>query len=230
MKSLPRPALLLLDAGNTLVYLDHAVLAELANNLGLQVSVDRLRAGEATAKRRYEEIMARGVSHEAGWDLYMQVVYESAGLAPDQAERATVEARAEHDRFNLWRAVPAGLIAALQRARACGLRLAVVSNSEGKLAELLVRVGLQELLELVVDSGLEGVRKPDPEIFRRALTRLGVPADQALYAGDIPNVDVVGARAAGMEAVLIDTLDHYPTFHDAPRFHSVSALLEAMGI
>jgi HAD superfamily hydrolase (TIGR01549 family) len=230
MKSLPRPALLLLDAGNTLVYLDHDTLAEIAASAGFEVTTERLRQGEAVAKRRYEEIMARGVSHELGWDLYMQVVYESAGLTPEQSQRSTVLAREEHDRFNLWRKVPAGLIDALGRARMAGLRLGVVSNSEGKLAELLVRVGLMELLELVIDSGLEGVRKPDPEIFRRALGRLGVPASQALYAGDIPNVDVVGARAAGMEAVLIDTLDHYPTFKDAPRFHSVTALLEAMGI
>jgi len=230
MQSLSRPALLLLDAGNTLVYLDHDVLARLAAEVGLDVSAVRLRQGEATAKRRYEELMARGVSHEAGWDLYMRVVYESAGLDGEQALRATEAARAEHDVFNLWRKVPAGLVDALQRARASGMRLGVVSNSEGKLAALLVRVGLMELLELVVDSGLEGVRKPDPEIFHRALGRLGVAADQALYAGDIPNVDVVGARAAGLEAVLIDTLDHYPTFQDAPRFHSVTALLKAMGI
>src|SRR4051794_3370979 len=203
MKSLVRPALLLLDAGNTLVYLDHDTLAEIAASAGFTVSAAELGAGEATAKRRYEEIMARGISHEQGWDLYMQVVYESAGLTPEQALRATQLAREEHDRFNLWRKVPSGLVAALQRAKAAGLRLGVVSNSEGKLAELLVRVGLMELLELVVDSGLEGVRKPDPEIFQRALSRLNVPAEQALYAGDIPNVDVVGARAAGMEAVLI---------------------------
>lgn len=230
MKTLPRPALLLLDAGNTLVYLDHDVLAQVAAQVGLNVSAALLRAGEATAKRRYEELLTRGVSHEVGWDLYMQVVYESAGLSAEDALRATFVAREEHDRFNLWRKVPKGLIDALKRAKASGLRLGVVSNSEGKLAELLTRVGLLELLELVVDSGLEGVRKPDPEIFRRALERLQVAADHALYAGDIPNVDVVGARAAGMEAVLIDTLDHYPGFTDAPRFHSVTGLLEAMGI
>lgn len=230
MTSVKRPALLLLDAGNTLVYLDHDTLAEIATSAGYDASAEQLRKGEATAKRRYEEIMARGVSHELGWNLYMEVVFESAGLTPDQARRATELAREEHDRFNLWRKVPAGLVQALQRARAAGLRLGVVSNSEGKLAELLVRVGLMGLLELVVDSGLEGVRKPDPEIFRRALARLAVPPDQALYAGDIPEVDVVGARAAGMEAVLIDTLDHYPAFQDAPRFHSLTALLEAMGI
>ena len=97
--------------------------------------------------------------------------------------------------------------------------------------ELFESLGLAAQFELVVDSALEGVRKPDPEIFRRALARMGgVAPSAALYAGDIPSVDVVGARAAGMEGVLIDTFDHFPDYRDAPRFASVSALLAALGV
>jgi putative hydrolase of the HAD superfamily len=55
----------------------------------------------------------------------------------------------------------------------------------------------------VLDSALVGVEKPDPAIFRAALTALGVAAEEALYVGDLYEVDVVGARAAGIEAVLL---------------------------
>jgi putative hydrolase of the HAD superfamily len=76
-----------------------------------------------------------------------------------------------------------------------------------------------------VDSALEGVRKPDPEIFRRALARMGVSAERAIYAGDIPSVDVDGAHAAGMQAALIDPLDFYPDHTSSRRFASVAELV-----
>ena len=77
----------------------------------------------------------------------------------------------------------------------------------------------------MIDSHLEGVQKPNPEIFRRALTRLGVPPERAIYAGDIPEVDVLGARAAGMEGVVIDAFGHYAGT-DWPRVGSVAELID----
>ena len=56
---------------------------------------------------------------------------------------------------------------------------------------------------MILDSALIGVEKPDPAIFRAALTALGVAQDEALFVGDLYDVDVVGARAAGIEAVLL---------------------------
>ena len=70
-----------------------------------------------------------------------------------------------------------------------------------------------------------GGPKPDPEIFRRALTRMGLRPEQALYAGDIPEVDILGARAAGMEAVLIDAGGHYRDQPQWPRLASVEELV-----
>jgi HAD superfamily hydrolase (TIGR01549 family) len=227
---LSRPELLLLDAGNTLVYLDHEALAQCAREAAGAVEAAALARAEPVAKRRYEAQLTAGMSHEQGWDLYIRVLLESSGVPADAALRALPAIKREHERFNLWRKVPSELPEALSRAQRHGIRLGVVSNSEGRLVELFERVGLAAYFEIVVDSALEGVRKPDPEIFRRALDRLGVRAEAALYAGDIPSVDVVGARAAGMQGVLIDTFDHFPDYRDAPRFASVAALLAAMGV
>jgi HAD superfamily hydrolase (TIGR01662 family) len=230
VESIAKPAALLLDAGNTLVYLDHAALAACARESGAEVDPETLARAEGIAKHRYEAGMTHGMSHAEGWDLHMRVLFESAGLSAEAAERALELSKREHARFNLWRKVPKGLSGALVRARAHGIRLGVISNSEGKLRELFERVGLASHFEVVLDSELEGVRKPDPEIFRRALKRMQVAAEEALYAGDIPHVDVDGARAVGMRAVLIDTLDHYPEYRDARRFASVEELLEAMNV
>lgn len=227
---LQRPAVILFDVGNTLSYLDHDVLAHITGQVGAAISAEILARAEAVAKRRYEQQIKQGASHEQGWQLYMRAIFEAAGLSAPLAERATEMAKAEHERFNLWRKVPDGLVVGLERALAAGVRLGIVSNSEGALLDLLTRVGLSRLFETVVDSGLEGVRKPDPAIFQLALERMNLAGDRVLYAGDIPEVDVMGARAAGLDAVLIDTLNHYPDYADAPRFPSVLALLEALGL
>ncbi|MFT3927312.1 MAG: HAD family hydrolase [Myxococcales bacterium] len=226
---LEKPALLLLDAGNTVVFLDYDALSEAARQADLEVSANALARAEPLAKRRYEAAMKQGISHEDGWTVHMQAIFEVAGLRESDARRATAAARQEHDQFNLWRRVPDGLGAALERALRAHVRLGVVSNSEGQLAALFERLGLSRYFEHVVDSGLEGVRKPDPEIFRRALARFGIDAKDALYAGDIPQVDVDGARAAGMEAVLVDPFGHYADYAGAPRFPSVVELVRALG-
>jgi HAD superfamily hydrolase (TIGR01509 family) len=228
VSELRKPQVLLFDAGNTLVFLDHDALAYAASELAPQLTGTLLRRTEPLAKKSYEAGLSSGMSHEEGWLLYVRTIFEAAGLDRPRAVEATLLARAAHDEFNLWRKVPDGLHAALQSGLSAGLRFGIVSNSEGKLMELLERVSIAQYFEHVVDSALEGVRKPDPEIFWRALSRMGVGAADTLYAGDIPNVDVDGARAAGLDAVLIDTLSHYPDYTGAPRFASVSALIETL--
>jgi HAD superfamily hydrolase (TIGR01509 family) len=220
----------LFDVGNTLSYLDHTVLSHIAGQVGYSVAAQALAQAEAVAKRRYEQLLRAGASHEDSWILYMQAIFQAAGLCEQDAARVADAAKQEHIRFNLWRKVPDGLIAGLARARAAGIRLGIVSNSEGALMDLLDRVALSEHFETVVDSGLVGVRKPDPAIFQLALTRMGSGPEGVLYVGDIPEVDVLGARAAGLDAVLIDTLNHYPSYQDAPRFSSVLALFTALGV
>jgi HAD superfamily hydrolase (TIGR01549 family) len=227
---LERPRVLFLDAGNTVVYLDHAALAEAAARVGVVVDAAVLRVKEAVAKRHYEQAMNSGMSHDDGWHLHTRVLFEAAGVAFADAERAARAAWEAHDAFNLWRMVPDDFVAALERARAAGIGCAIISNAEGQISSLFAQLKILHLFDHVVDSGVEGVRKPDAEIFRRALARSGVRASEALYAGDIPQVDVEGARGAGMRAVLIDALDHYPDYRDAPRFRSVAELVSAFGV
>lgn len=212
---------LLLDAGNTIVFLAHEAVADVVTSHGHPVDARVLARQEGVAKRRYEALMADGVSHEDGWGLYLRALLEAGGLGAEAARAMIAPLRRAHDAFNLWRRVPPGTADALGRARAAGMRVAVVSNSEGRLPELFDRVGLGPHIELVVDSHHEGVRKPDPELFRRALSQLGATSEGSVYLGDIPGVDVVGARAAGIDAVLVDPLGFYAAYEGAPRVASV---------
>ncbi len=71
------------------------------------------------------------------------------------------------------------------------------------------RFGLARYFDVIIDSHIVGVAKPDPRIFQIALERLGVGPDEVKFTGDIYSIDVEGARAAGIEARLIDQHERY---------------------
>ena len=88
--------------------------------------------------------------------------------------------------------------------------LAIVSNFEAWLEDLLGLLGVRDRFPVRVISGREGVEKPDPRIFELALERLALDAADAMYVGDNPEFDVVPATALGMTAVLLDRRERFP--------------------
>lgn len=216
-----------LDAGNTIVFLDHQAVADVVSAHGHPIDARALQAVEGSAKRRYEALMRQGVSHEDGWGLYLVTLLAAAGIGETHARALVVPLRRAHDAMNLWRRVPEGLHDALARLKEAGIHVSVISNSEGALPALFEKVGLAPFVEQVIDSHHEGVRKPDPELFVRALTRTGQHAASSVYLGDIPGVDVAGANAAGIRAVLIDPLGFYPDFH-GDKLPSVVAFVDRL--
>jgi len=94
---------------------------------------------------------------------------------------------------------PDDTIAALQELRRRGVGLGVITNGTvGLQQQKLERLGLASCFDEVLISEREGVSKPDPEIFRRALERSGVKAAEMAFVGDHPTIDVAGARDAGL--------------------------------
>lgn len=216
-----------LDAGNTVVFLDHQAVADVVSAHGHPIDARAIREVEGGAKRRYEALMRAGVSHEDGWGLYLVTLLAAAGLGETHARGMIAPLRRAHDAFNLWRRVPEGLHDALARLREAGIHVSVISNSEGALPALFEKVGLAPLIAEVIDSHHEGVRKPDPELFRRAFARTGQSPADSVYLGDIPGVDIAGANAAGMRAVLVDPLGFYPDF-EGERVESVVQYVDAL--
>jgi putative hydrolase of the HAD superfamily len=159
---------------------------------------------------------------------YLDLVLAGVGIEPSDAVRdARAEIDAYHARHNLWERILPGVPTALDRLRAAGLRMVVVSNSNGTLAGLLARIGLAPYFVDVLDSAIEGVEKPDPEIFRRAVARAGARPETALHAGDLYEVDVAGARRAGIAAILIDGAGLYGEI-DCPRVGSLGELADRL--
>jgi putative hydrolase of the HAD superfamily len=115
------------------------------------------------------------------------------------------------------------VVPALERLHAEGLALGVISNFEEWLERLLERLGVRAFFDVRVISGVEGLEKPDPAIFRLAMERAGVRPDRSAYVGDNPEFDVEPAAALGMLPVLIDRRDRYPNA-GAVRIRSLDEL------
>jgi putative hydrolase of the HAD superfamily len=92
----------------------------------------------------------------------------------------------------------------LERLRRRALRLAIISNWDGRLRPLLHQLGLAQCFDPIVVSCEQGVPKPQPEIFRRAAALLGLPSSAILHVGDSDELDAAGARQAGFNAILLD--------------------------
>jgi putative hydrolase of the HAD superfamily len=219
------------DAGGTLVNIDFACVAQIARGRGVTLAEAELRLAER-ASRQAIDSHYRAVGNVTGTDATRRVGYfgnllRAAGVEPEVARAIVEDLEVANVEANLWRVPLEEAAETLQGLRARGLRTAVVSNADGRVEALLHAAGLRAHLEFVLDSHLEGVEKPDPEIFRRALARLGVPAARAAYVGDIYAIDVVGARAAGLQPVLIDPVGAYPEV-DCPRIERLSDLLDRL--
>ena len=114
---------------------------------------------------------------------------------------------------------------ALEKIKARGLTMGVVSNADGRVEEILKKVGIAHYFSIIIDSHIEKVEKPDPEIFRRALNRLNLKAEETLYLGDFYSIDVIGARKAGLGAVLIDPANVWNS-NDVPKISSLGDYAE----
>jgi putative hydrolase of the HAD superfamily len=85
-----------------------------------------------------------------------------------------------------------------------GVKLAIISNSEGHMAELLAELGWSEIFGVIADSGRLGIDKPKPGIFEHACAALGIACSELVHIGDSWEADVEGALGVGAQAVWFD--------------------------
>lgn len=216
-----------LDAGGVLLFPNWARISETLASHGVVVTAAALAAAEPRAKRTLDDNHTIAVSNDAsrGW-LFFNLILGEAGVPITAAtDTALAELHAYHQESNLWELVPDDVVPALAALRAQGLKLTVVSNANGRLRLLFDRLELTPHVDCLLDSCEEGVEKPDPRLFEIALERSGARAETTVHVGDIYEVDVVGARAAGIRAVLLDAAGLYSDA-DCPRVRSLPDLVE----
>jgi len=215
-----------LDAGGVLLFPNWTRVSEALGRQGVDVSPAALARAEPIARRQLDEGQVIGATNDAGrgW-LFFDLILEKAGVGRSDATAAALtELYAYHCANNLWEFVPDGVRPALAALRAHGLRMTVVSNANGTLCAHMERLGLDALVDCVLDSCDEKVEKPDPRFFEIALERSRARKETTIHVGDFYNVDVIGARRAGIRGVLVDEMDLRPEA-DCPRVRSLDELV-----
>jgi HAD superfamily hydrolase (TIGR01549 family) len=215
-----------LDAGGVLMFPNWWRISATLREHGVTVAPEALAAAEPYAKRQIDQPGTIRVTSDEkrGW-LYFNLILERAGVTPDTASAAALTVLHEfHTRSNLWEYMPDDVLPALRALQALGVQMAVVSNANGTIQRVAQRLGLTECVGCILDSAVEGVEKPDPRFFEIALRRTGADRATTIHVGDIYEVDVVGARAAGLTPVLLDAAGLYPDA-DCERVRTLGELV-----
>jgi HAD superfamily hydrolase (TIGR01662 family) len=216
------PRAVLVDVGFTLVVCDTEEIATIAGKSAVRVEPEALDAAQAQLHAELQQYSwashAKSQAPKSG-ALFFRRLLELSGAVGDLDTAATTIWES-HLRRNLWRRPLPGAAEGLASLRGAGVRLAVVSNSEGTVETLLNEIGLGQFFDTIVDSWVVGIAKPDPRIFQLALTRLGIAANEAMMVGDSLVADIQGAEAAGIRGVLIDPFGHHEEA-TVPRYRSL---------
>jgi putative hydrolase of the HAD superfamily len=208
-----RYRLVCLDAGFTLLSPRRTLAQALGGVLeqnGHPVDAADLQAAWEVADRWFWDEYARpdnstwgdDAKIEATWRDYHSVMLHELGLD----EQKQLLDLVLHSQFaaNAWEPYP-DVIRTLDALHSIdGLRIGVVSDWGSNLEPIIQSLGLDRYLDFVLASGAVGLAKPDPAFFALAASRVSVEPGETLMVGDSYRADVLGARAAGMDGVLID--------------------------
>lgn len=216
-----------LDAGGVLLFPNWMRVEAALAAQGVHVAAGELARAEPRARKQLDDQRTIGTTTDAsrGW-LFFDLILDQAGIPRSpQTSAALSELHDYHRANNLWELVPEGVRPALTALREHGLTLVVVSNANGTLRAHMDRIGLAPYFDVVIDSCDEGVEKPDPRLFEIALERAGARRESTIHVGDLYQVDVVGARAAGLRGVLLDETGLHPEA-DCDRVASLAELVD----
>jgi len=208
---------LLLDAGGTLLFGEPDVLGALAREEGHVVAPTSFYEAHFRLVYHYD-VALRDNGAAASWSLqrFIEELFRFSDLPKKTAERCADAAMRRHEQRSLWTYTEPWVAETLERLHGQGVRMAVISNADGRVAQQLAVCGLDGFFEAVFDSARVGIEKPDPRLFDHALRALGVAAADCVYVGYVFQVDVVGANRAKIGAV---HLDPFGCYADWPGVH-----------
>ncbi len=209
-----------LDVGGVLALPEPSVLLPLVRAAGAaSATADDLARGHYAGVAAMDR-KARRLGVTADWPGYFRALAGELDVAPGSLD-AVVAALQQGYAGLAWTGTVPGAVDALRELAETGVRIAIISNSNGTVEEQLLRTGICQVGEgdgvrvaLVLDSFVVGIEKPDPGIFRHALDALGVPPSRAVHVGDTGWADVEGARAARVLPLHLDPFGFCPTPDD----------------
>jgi HAD superfamily hydrolase (TIGR01549 family) len=191
------------DFGQTLAELDYEFVSRRVASRGAAFDPTLGRSNSKAAWDVYGEKKREG--HVVAWRAMMQAQLEGGGVPPSQASEVAAWLWDEQPRQNLWRKPILGMIELVRALGQRGVPVGIISNSEGRLSELVDELGWSADFRVVVDSGRLGIDKPAPGIFLHACEALGVAPAELVHVGDAWEADVHGALGVGARAVWFDS-------------------------
>jgi HAD superfamily hydrolase (TIGR01509 family) len=210
------------DVGSTLLFANRERMLAPLYERGIRPSEEALREMECRVKNQFDEVLEHGGRADHGfWSMFYARLFEEFRL---QDEPLRQELIANTRNSMNWNRIRPGTREALRRIGE-KYTIAVISNADGRIAELLAGCGIADCFRTITDSGIVGCEKPHPVIFESALRATGAKADESLYVGDVYSVDFRGATQAGMRAVLFDVCGAYRD-KGLPRVESLEELAE----
>jgi len=212
------------DVGSTLLFANRDRMLQPLYERGIVPSEKDLRALECIVKNEFDDILEHdGRADHGFWDMFYMRLFEKHQLTDEPLRQRLI---ANTRNSSNWDQMRPGTRDALERI-AARHQIAVISNADGKIAELLGRCGIADCFRTITDSGIVGHEKPHPRIFETALASLGAQPAESLYVGDVYAVDYHGATGAGMEAVLFDVCGAYRD-KGLPRVETLEELISLL--
>lgn len=206
------------DVGNTLLFPNRSrMLAPLPEDK--HPSLEHWQALERRTKAEFDrEVTSGKVDHGFWWTFHTYLLQEVNALGESVRDQLVQNTQNSAN----WDQILPGTRDALDRIRQ-QYSIAVISNADGKIDAVLSRCGIYDCFASITDSGNVGHEKPHPAIFAAALREMKADPADSLYVGDVYSVDYVGARNAGMQAVLFDVAGAYRK-QEFPRVESLNDL------
>ena len=218
-----KPEVILFDVGNTLLFPNWVRILAPLQKRGILPSREQLQSIERQTKNEFDGYVLEGKTDRSFWQLFYSHLLEQLEL--DDAEIAKALAAATHLSSN-WDQIRPGTREILDQI-AGDYRIGVISNADGKIAEVLQVCGIGDCFLSITDSGIVGHEKPHPAIFAAALAAMKVKPERAVYVGDVYSVDYLGASKAGMQGILFDVAGAYRD-RGLPRVESLQGLQEQL--
>lgn len=209
---------LLFDAGGALVFPDEDFLIRAALAYGVKLTHEQLFSGYYRLIYHFDcQARVRGRLRHLSWPQgYVLDLFEMLGISDASTQAIARAADARSKKKSLWTFTFDWVRETLSRLAAQGYCMSIISNSDGRTLEVFRDLGLTCYFDDIFDSKNLGVKKPAPAIFEHVLQVLSLGPADALYIGDVYEVDVVGANRAGVGAVHLDPLGLYA---DWPGVH-----------
>jgi FMN phosphatase YigB (HAD superfamily) len=221
------PKAVLLDVGGVFFVPEHDRIVGACARGGFTAAVEVLDRAHYEGARNFP--VEEELDWPTRWRGYLDAFITTCGAPEELREDIHQHLDSEFADAGLWMRELPGSRDGLRALAETGVRLGIISNADGLIGQRLTEAGIVQVgpgigteVECIIDSGAVGIMKPDPRIFHLALEAMGLAPEDAWYVGDMPGIDVVGARRAHLTPVVMDPYD----LHLDADYHRVGSLEE----